>query len=104
MTKPYTKRMKGNWNQGKRCKGDAEERQYAKAEIKQELEANDENYLVKHKGKKKKNEKARLEHWIDWYEKTIQEYERRGTGHGSHPNYLRDSLRKAKMKLEKLKP
>ncbi len=60
-------------------------------------------HLVKHKAKKKKNEKARLEHWIDWYERTIQEYERRGMGHGSHPNYLRDGLKKEKMKLEKLK-
>ena len=56
----YKKRMKGHWQQGKGCKGDSEERQYAKREIAQALAADEEGYLERHhKGARTKNERAR---------------------------------------------
>ena len=90
----HTKRAKGNWCQGKKHKGDSEERQYAKGEIKQELES-DASGLVKHRGKRKRNDKARLEYRIAWYEQAIQQYERQYKRSDSYSNSLRDGLRTA---------
>lgn len=100
----YKKRMKGNWNQGKGCKGDDEERMYAKEEIRQALKEMDDDYQATYKkSKRKRNEKARLEHSIAWYEKVVAEDERRqrenpdrGSWRCSFISYARDALRKAK--------
>ena len=96
MTAPHTKRAKGNWCKGKKYKGDSAERQYAKDEIKQELES-DVTGLVKHRGKRKKNYKARLEYRIAWYEQTIEKYERdyKNRESDSYLFTLRDGLRVA---------
>jgi len=91
----YKKRAKGDWCQGKRHKGDSEERQYAKNEIEKEIES-DITGLVKHRGKRKRNHKAILEYRISWYEQTIEKYERQYKRTGdSHLNSLRDGLRVA---------
>ena len=102
MTQGYKKRLKGSWTQGKRYKGDGDERQYAKAEIKQQLVEAEENYLDKyHKGSRRKNIKARLEYRVKWYEEALArrtDHQRLGDWWG---NYLRDGLKKAKIHLEK---
>lgn len=95
--KPYKKRLKGNWRQGKRYKGDSEERQFAKSEIKQQLAEEDEKYLDKHhKGARTKNVKARLEHQVKLYEQVLER-----PRHASDwlSNYFRDALKKARKKL-----
>ena len=100
----YRKRAKGSWRHGKGCKtqSDSEERQYSKREIKQLLSEAEESYLERHhKGKRTKNEKARLEYRISWYERVIKEWERRGTS-DSMMHYFRDGLRKAHKELEEL--
>lgn len=99
MTQAYRKRMKGDWRQGKRHKGDAEERQFAKREIQQQLDADEEDYLERyHKGKRTKNEKARLEYRIAWYQLAIAK------GDGGHMwiHYLQSGLQQAKKDLNKL--
>lgn len=97
----YKKRAKGSWNVGKGCKGDSEERGYAQREIDEDLKAMDEEYLIPHKKKRKRNKKAQLEYRIDWYTQMVEKYDRdkRNT---SHLNYLRDGLKKAKEELQKL--
>jgi hypothetical protein len=95
----YKKRMKGNWNQGKGCKGDSEERQYSKIEIEESIKTDVEGQPVRHKGKRKRNKKASLEHTILWYTQRIEEYERQGNN-SSFSNYLRDGLKKAKEEYE----
>lgn len=102
----YKKRMKGNWRQGKGCKGDDEERMYAKQEIREALKEMDENYQATYrKSKRRRNEKARLEHSMEWYRKVIADEERRRREHpewGSSyfGNYARDALRKAEKEWE----
>lgn len=93
MANPYKKRAKGNWCQGKEYKGDSEERMYAKKEVIEEEKINDDAYLVRHKSKRKKNLKARLEYQISWYEQKIEEYRRKGDG---VPCYYTNGLREAK--------
>lgn len=91
----YNKRMKASWQQGKGCKGDAEERQHAKKEIEDSIQHDVLERPVRHKGKRKRNKKASLEHTIAWYEQKIEEYERAGN-RGSCLHMFRDSLRKAR--------
>lgn len=99
----------GHWNQGKGCKGSrkAKVRAFTEAEIEAQIAEQDENYRTRHISKGKPNHIARLEHQIQWYEKTIAEHERRERGTGrwadSFTNYCRDALAKAKKKLEELK-
>lgn len=101
MTAPYNKRMKGCWRQGKGCKGDSEERQYSKLEIKQQLAEDEENYLHKyHKGARTKNMRARLEYRIRWYEELNARYKDNATSVFGH--WFMDGLRKAKEELAKL--
>lgn len=75
MTAPHKKRAKGNWRQGKGYKGDSEERGYAKQEIEDELEI-DATGITPHRGRRKRNYKAILEHRIAWYQQTIEKYQR----------------------------
>jgi len=96
----YKKRAKGNWTVGKNYKNDSSERGYAKIEIKEELKADDPNYRVTHKAKRKRNDKARLQYRIDWYEKRIQEYEVAGHGSDSFVSYLRSGLKSALKEYE----
>ena len=95
----YNKRMKGNWQQGKGCKGDAEERQHAKKEIDDAVIHDLEGQPVRHKGKRKRNKKASLEHVIAWYTQKVEEWERSGQSSGT-VNFFRDSLKKAKKRYE----
>lgn len=96
----YKKRMRANWNQGKYAKGDAEERAYSKTEIKQQLKEAEENYFTPHKkGKRTRNEKARLEYRIKWYEDMLKRYEGMNSSLGS---WFRSDLAKTKAKYEKL--
>lgn len=91
----YKKRMKGSWNQGKRHKGDSEERQYAKKEVEESIKYDVEGQPVRHKGKRKRNKKASLEYRISWYTQTIEKYERMERN-GSFLNSLREGLKVAK--------
>lgn len=102
--KAYKKRMKGSWNCGKRNKGDGEERQYAKREIKALQAQMKADYQEKHhKGKRTRNPRARLEHRIAWYEERIAWYERQKADYTfSTCSYFRDSLREAKKELKEL--
>src|ERR1700692_2483441 len=95
----YKKRMKGNWNQGKGCKGDSEERQYSKREIEESIQTDVEGNPVRHKGKRKRNKKASLEYRITWYTQKIEEY-KRSECNDSFLGYLRDGLKKAKEEYE----
>lgn len=97
----YKKRAKGSWCQGKGYKGDSVERQYSKDEIKQQLAQAEETYLERHKGKRKRNEKARLEYRVKWYTDTLARY---GDNYGSSwCNQLRSGLEQAKKDLAALK-
>lgn len=96
----YKKRMKGNWTQGKGCKGDGEERMYAREEIRQFLKEMDEDYQAPYKkSKRRRNEKARLLHRIHWCEQALSRYKDRGYG-DSFASWIRDDLRKAKKQYE----
>ncbi len=91
----YKKRMKGDWNQGKACKGDGEERMYAKEEIKEFLKEMDEDYQAPYKkSKRKRNDKARLEHRIAWCEQALTR--RKGMGNDSFSHWIQSDLDKAK--------
>lgn len=97
MTKLYLKRLKGNWRQGKRYKGDGVERQYAKEEIRKELAMAEDDYLEKHhKGARTKNHLARLEYRVKLYEDTLARH-----GSDSLCSYLRSGLQEAKKALKK---
>lgn len=98
MANDYKKRLKGNWRQGKGYKGDDSERAYAKKEISEDLKAIDEEYLTKHKGKRKKNVKAHLEYLIAWYTQRVEEIER-SKNRSSMGSYWRDGLAKARKRL-----
>ena len=75
----YKKRMKGGWNQGKACKGNGSERAYAKAEIRQFIKEMDEGYKDPYrKSQRKKNEKARLEYRISYFENAAARYNKTG--------------------------
>lgn len=96
----YKKRAKGGWRQGKGCKGDGEERQYSKLEIKQQLAEAEENYLDKyHKGARTKNMRARLEYRIKWYEEITAKYNGKTSVMGG---WMMDGLRRAKKDLAEL--
>ena len=96
----YKKRLKGGWNQGKGCKGDGEERLYAKAEIRQFVKEMDEDYLQPYKkSKRARNDKARLEHKIAWCEQALSRRPDRGDW---FYNWIKSDLEKAR-KQYKLK-
>ena len=95
----YKKRAKGNWQQGKGCKGDSEERQYAKIEIEAAIKHEVEGQPIRYKGKRKRNKKMALEHQIEWYQQKIEEYQRRGDN-DSFVHYMMNSLIKAKKKYK----
>lgn len=94
----YKKRAKGNWCQGKDYKGDSSERGYSKSEIKQELQL-EETGVTKHKGKRKRNEKARLEYRISWYQQTLEKY-KENKSYSNYNNSLREGLKKAQEELQ----
>src|ERR1700692_3129201 len=95
----YKKRAKGSWNQGKGYKGDSEERQFSKQEIAQQLAEDEADYLDKYKGKRKRNDRARLEYRVKWYEDAIASYSKTNS---SLSNWFRSSLKEAKKDLEEL--
>ena len=95
----YNKRMKGHWTQGKSCKGDGEERQYSKLEIKQALKEAEDDYLIKHKGKRKKNHKASLEYRIAWYKAALEE--RKKIDRDEFSDWLWDGLKRAETEYAK---
>lgn len=103
--KPYKKRLKGGWRQGKAYKGDGEERQYAKAEIKQAIKELEADYKDKYKkSQRKRNEIARLEYRIKWCDETIARYGPRTSDWGKRfEEYCRDDKRKAVKRLAELK-
>ena len=101
MPNDYKKRAKGSWNVGKGCKDDSSERVYAKNEIKQELKA-EETGLTRHKAKRKKNQKAHLEYWIEWYTQKVEELDRGKNNNGTMGSRFRDSLKKKQEELKKL--
>jgi phage terminase Nu1 subunit (DNA packaging protein) len=92
----YKKRAKGNWCQGKGYKGDSEERQFSKTEIKEQIKYDLEGLPVRHKKKRKRNKKASLEHQIEWYAQRVAQRESSGHSSDSFTNYLRDGLKKVK--------
>lgn len=95
----YRKRLKANWNVGKGAKGDGEERQYAKKEIQNMLAEAEDNFFHKYrKEKRTRNERARLEYQIKWYEEFIA----RRPGVKGVGAWFQESLEKAKAKLAKL--
>lgn len=99
MSRPYRKRARAGWRSGKGAKdsSDAEERQYAKREIKQMIAEMDADYLAKHRGKRKHNRRAQLEYRITWYEEILAK------GKSSFiDNYFRRSLAEYKKKLQVL--
>lgn len=94
----YKKRMKGNWNQGKACKGDGSERAYAKAEIREFIKEMDEDYQAPYKkSKRRRNDKARLEHRIKWCEEALA---RRPSECDWFSNWIRCDLAKAKKQYQ----
>lgn len=96
--KAYRKRAKGSWNVGKGAKGDGPERQFSKREIQQQLAEAEKNYLVKYrKSARARNEMARLEYRIKWYEERLAFWTGRTTG--SMMSYFREALRNAKKDL-----
>lgn len=95
----HKKRAKGNWRQGKGYKGDSEERMYAKKEITEEVKTNNDDHLTRHKSKRKKNLKARLEYWILFYSQKLEEYQRNGHS-GSSTYLLREGLERAQKEFE----
>ena len=95
----YKKRAKGNWNQGKGCKGDSEERMYAKKEIVEQVKVNDDKYLTPHKGKRKKNLKAQLEYRIAWYTQ-MAENEVRNKRSDIFTYFIEEGLKNAKKEYE----
>jgi hypothetical protein len=97
----HKKRAKGSWRQGKGYKGDSEERMYAKKEIEEELKASEDNYLTRHKGKRKKNLKARLEYRISWYKQIIEKYQMDSLN-SSNSHYFRSGLREAEKEYQEL--
>lgn len=99
---PYRKRAKGSWRSGKGAKlqSNREERQFSKREVQEALESAEEDYLQKyHKGARSRNEKARLEYRIQWYERRAKEWEIRGAS-DSMMHYFRSQLTKAKKDLD----
>lgn len=97
--KAYRKRAKGSWNVGKGAKGDGEERQFSKLEIREAIATDEEAYLEKYrKGKRNRNEKARLEYRVQYYEALVRGWEARGTSERMM-TYFRNELSEAKKGL-----
>lgn len=99
--KAYKKRAKGSWHAGKSYKGDSEERQFSKREIRQLLREDEEEFLYRHrKSPRARNEQARLEYRVFWYSKSV-EYWDRNKNSGSFVSYLRSGLKEAQAALKK---
>lgn len=99
MTHAYKKRAKASWNQGKGAKGDSEERQYSRREVREQLAQAEETYLHHHhKGARTRNEKARLEYRVSWYEQRLERWAKLGTS-DSMLSYFRSELRRAQKEL-----
>lgn len=100
----YKKRLKGHWTQGKRYKGDGEERAFAKEEIAEFLREMDADYQAPYrKSKRKRNEKARLLHRIEWCRATLARHKTSGRAPSDwFSNWIRSDLEKALKKYEKL--
>lgn len=101
--KPYLKRAKGSWQQGKGCKDDSAraERRYSKREIQEQLNHDEEAYLERyHKGARTRNMKARFEYRVKWYEERIRFWDSRGTSDRMR-SVFRSYLEKARKDLEK---
>ena len=98
----YKKRGRAGWVGKKEAKGKIHrERNYEKQEIRQALQEIEEgdDYRYLHKAKRVKNEKARLENTIRWYERTIEKYKQREWGiFGS--GWLESGYRKALAKYK----
>tara|TARA_R100000951_G_scaffold101420_1_gene92916 strand:- start:12930 stop:13337 length:408 start_codon:yes stop_codon:yes gene_type:complete len=94
----YKKRARAGWCTSKKeCKEKIyKERQYEKEEIKQafdEIEAGD-DYRYRWGGNKKKNEKARMEYRIKYYEQMWQTYGDRYSWFGSYKARAREERKK----------
>lgn len=100
--KAYKKRAKQSWNAGKRGKenSDPAERQFVKREILQAISEMDADYLHRHKGKRKRNDIARLQHRIKWYEERIEHHAR--THSDWFWSWARDSIARDRKKLKEL--
>lgn len=93
----YRKRAKGSWNVGKGHKGEeGSERQFSRREIQQQIDADEETYLEKHKSRRRNN-RARLEYRVKWYEDMMTRYADRMGRH-----WLSSGLERAKKDLQKL--
>lgn len=100
--KSYRKRAKSSWRCGKghKADSDARERQYSKQEIRQQLAEAEADYLDRHRGKRKRNERERLEYRAKWLWDHIVKYA--GRGYFSS-NYWNEELTKVRAKLDALK-
>ena len=93
--------MRGNWSEGKRYKGDGEERAYAKAEIAQFLREMDENYQTTYKkSKRSRNEKARLLHRIEWCRAALARHKDASGSSGWFVKWIRADLEQALKKYQ----
>jgi len=89
----YKKRLKGHWTQGKRYKGDGEERAYAKEEIAEFLREMDADYLTPYKkSKRRRNEKARLLHRIAWCRAALERRKGMPRTNDFFSNWIRGDL------------
>ena len=94
----YKKREKGNYNQGKGCKGSrkAKEREHAKKEAGQQVDEQDDSFRYK-QYKRTRNKKLSLEYRLKWYEEAIKT-----TKTVWLKDWFKDRIKKIKEKLEKL--
>lgn len=91
----YNKARKASWCQGKRYKGDSEERQRSKREVEEEFKQDNDNYLTKYRKKKKPNLEAKLKYRIEWYTQKMTELANQGRTSYSWNGYLVDGLKRA---------
>ena len=101
----YKKRDKGDWNQGKKYKGTrkAKEREHTKKEVQQQINEQKPEFKEKHvKAKKNRNERARLEYQIKWYEAAVNRMTGKSNWNSWFINNFRNSLRKYKEEWNRL--
>lgn len=99
MTSPYKKRAKGSWNQGKRCKGDSEERAFSRREVADQLAEAEDDFLHRHKKAPRRNQRARLEYRVAWYEQALSARKGRDDSFTGH---LTRGLRESRKELREL--
>jgi len=94
----YKKRDKGQWNQGKACKGNrkAKEKEHVKRDIQQQIDEQAKNYKYPYKSKTTPDHKKRLAHRINWYEKVLKRMH-----HSDVHNWLTSSFRATLRTLKK---